>query len=392
MFGISCPRFGTNNSNFLLAILRFASARHFTSENLIHKKQSFTVSYLINSCGLAPKVAQSISKWFQLTTPDNPDSVILFFKDQGFTASQISKIVRIRPRVLRAKPNSSILPKLEFLRSVGASSSDLSAIVSRNPDILVRHLVRHLIPFYDILKRVLVTDEKVIRTLKRSSMYFPSMKDIFNVNLSLLTQIGMPQSGIAELVLKFPLAMCLNDVKFADKVKKIIEKGFDPTKRSFVMALGVFLQFSDTTWERKIEFYKMCGWSEDEILSILRKNPLSLAMSQKSVTSKMDFLVGKMGWKPADVAKLPVVLCCSLENRIMPRCLIARILLLKGLIKTNVPLSSLIVSSDERFMKTFVLKYKEEVPQLLDFFQGKVSFEELGFGFDENSSSSIRIV
>ncbi|KAK9933757.1 hypothetical protein M0R45_020933 [Rubus argutus] len=80
---------------------------------------SFTVSYLITSCGLSPELALSLSqKSVHLKNREKPDSVIKLLKSYGFNDTYISQLVRKRPNVLGANPEKTLLPKLEFFSSI----------------------------------------------------------------------------------------------------------------------------------------------------------------------------------------------------------------------------------------------------------------------------------
>ncbi|KAJ9178535.1 hypothetical protein P3X46_010413 [Hevea brasiliensis] len=205
MFGVISSRFALNKrlslllSNAQLGVLLFHSSfviRSFpssTSSNL--NEHSFAVSYLINSCGLTLKSAQSISKRICFETTERPDSVLRFLREHGFTNSQIPKIVEGRPQVLLAQPEKTLLPKFEFLRSIGVSRLGISIIVSRNPDLLTRSIQRHMIPLYEVLKSVLVSDKKVVTALKRMRRSF-RLYSLSN-NLSLLRGLGVSQSSIS---------------------------------------------------------------------------------------------------------------------------------------------------------------------------------------------------
>src|SRR4051812_46289016 len=61
-------------------------------------KKSFTISYLTNNCGLSPQDALKVSKLVTFNTPDKPNSVITFFKTQGFSDDQIQSIIRRNPQ------------------------------------------------------------------------------------------------------------------------------------------------------------------------------------------------------------------------------------------------------------------------------------------------------
>ncbi|KAF2322045.1 hypothetical protein GH714_006003 [Hevea brasiliensis] len=354
---------------------------HISSVLIPLKSSSWKVSYLINSCGLTLKSAQSISKRIWFETTEKPDSVLRLLSEHGFTNSQIRKIVECRPQVLLSQPEKTLLPKFEFLRSIGVSRLGISIIASRNPNLLTRSIKQHMIPLYEILKSVLVSDKKVVTALKRMRRNFWLYS--LSKNLSLLRGLGVSQSSISYLLIQSPSLMCQEVGKFAEGVKKVVNLGFEPSKIKFAEAVLVFYTMTHKTWEHKMEVYRRLGLSEDEICLIFRKHPRCMALSEKKVMGTMDFLVCKMGWQPAAVTRAPNILGLSLEKRIMPRCSVVRVLLLKGLIKGDVYLSSVLLPSEKLFLERFVINYQADVPQLLDIYQRKMSLTELGCGFDD---------
>ncbi|OAY37726.1 hypothetical protein MANES_11G124300v8 [Manihot esculenta] len=376
-------------SNFKSGIVPFHSLFVIRSFSSNLNEHSFIISYLINSCGLTLKSAQSVSKnkLLRFQTPERPDSVLRLLREHGFTISQISKIVKTRPQLLLAHPEKTLLPKLEFLRSIGFSRTGLSVMVSRNPDFLARSLERWLIPTYEILKSVLVSDEKVVKTLNNRFISFLPKR--FSNNYSLLREFGVSESSISYLLSRSPEAMSDEVSKFAVRVEKVMKLGFDPSKLNFVEAVRVFHGLSSKSWDQKMKVYKRFGLSEDEIWSMFRKYPTFMALSEKNVIDTMDFLVCKMGWQPAAVAKFPLVLGFNSERRITPRCSVVRVLLLKGLIKADVHLSSVLIPSEKLFLERFVTKYQEHVPELLDIFHKKMGLTQLGFGFSFDDAFKI---
>ena len=126
--------------------------------------------------------------------------------------------------------------------------------------------------------------------------------------------------------------------------------------------------------------YRRWGWSEDEILSAFRRRPQCMQLSEKKVNKVLDFLVNKMGWQPAVVARAPVAICLNFEKRVVPRCSVVKVLLLKGLIKKDLKLGTFLNLPVGDFLDKYVIKYEDDIPQLLDVYQGKVSFMELEFG------------
>ncbi|KAK2649376.1 hypothetical protein Ddye_016865 [Dipteronia dyeriana] len=91
----------------------------------------------------------------------------------------------------------------------------------------------------------------------------------------------------------------------------------------------------------------------------------------------MDFLVNKMEWKTGDIVTYPDILLMNLEKRIIPRCLVIKVLRSKGLVKYNMSLRPIIKLIEKKFLDKFVTKHIDTVPQLLKIYQRKEGLEAL---------------
>ena len=353
------------------------SIKSFTSialsESEQQKTHSFTVSYLINSCGLSPKSALLASHKVHFENPDKPDLVLNLLKESGFNDTQITKLVTKIPLLLLSHPKNTLLPKFEFLRSIGVSGSDLPRILSLNPDMLRRSLKNNLIPCYDFLKSLLFENEKVITALGRSQRALLSNGTKTMVqNIALLREVGAPPSTISFLVTRSPSVAFSKPSKFVKAVQDVKEMGFDPSKFAFVQAILVVLSIKKPTWEYKFEIFRRWGWSKEDTLLAFRKFPNFMLLSDEKITKVMNFVVNKLGRPSMDILMNPVVLNLSLEKRIIPRCSVVQILLAKNLIKGDLSLATFLLPNEKIFLEKFVIKFQDNVPQLLSVYQTKM--------------------
>ncbi|XP_057963738.1 uncharacterized protein LOC131154920 [Malania oleifera] len=346
------------------------------------QKHSFTLSYLVNSCGLSPEDAVSASQKVCIRNPDRANSILTLFRNHGFTQTQISKVVRGRPSILAIDPEGTLLPKLQFFLSIGVSGTDLAKIISRGVCILSLSLENQLIPYYNFLKsEFLLTDEQVVRVLKRAKRSFRSdFRKCIALNISVLRELGVPQSFVLQLVIRAPSVLFFSPNKFNKLAKEVIDRGFNANPSIFIRGMAMFFMMSESTRERKFEVYRRWGWSEHEIQSTAKRYPACVNVSEKKIMSVMDFLVNKMGWPSSAVAKYPLLLCYSLENRIVPRCSVVTILQLKGFKKKGLSFASFLTHTANDFWDEFVSKYRNDVPELLNVYHGKIDLHELGYG------------
>ncbi|XP_059444788.1 transcription termination factor MTERF2, chloroplastic-like [Corylus avellana] len=388
MFGFLCSRqllplkhrrthLGFLQQNGFFIVKSFTSVGSLSESNQKPEeegKHSFAVFYLINSCGLSTKSAILASQRVLFQSPERPDSVLNFFKENGFSNAQISRIVRMLPLILLSHPEKTLLPKIELLRSIGVSSSDLITILSLNPFLFRSSIKKRLIPCYDFLKSVLLVDEKVLTTFKRSPRAFLcDVPKTVAPNISLLRQLGAPPSTISFLVTNYPSAAFTKHAKFVEVVHQVMEMGFDPTKTVFVLAIQVLLKMSKPKLESRLELYKRWGWPKDMALAAFKSFPNCMLSSEEKITKTMDFLVNKIGWPSANIARNPSVITLSLENKIIPRCSVVQILLAKGLVKNNLAVGTFLRPSERIFLEKFVIRFQDDVPELLNVYQGKMS-------------------
>ncbi|XP_020220571.1 uncharacterized protein LOC109803418 isoform X1 [Cajanus cajan] len=315
----------------------------FTS--LAPQHHSFTVSYLINNCAFSPETALKASERVRFDTAEKPDSVIAFFRNNGFSNSQINSIFRRIPDLLTCNPHKRVLPKFQFLASKGASNSDIVQLVNRCPRLLTSSLENNVIP-------------------------------TFELNVNMLVDVGVRDSDISYLFRKRPSILLSNDLKrTVDEVK---EMGFDPLKIVFVMALHAKRGVSKLRWDAKVDAFKSWGWSEEVVLDTFRKNPLFMLMSKDKINEVMRFCVDELGWDPLALAKWPTMFGYSLEGRIIPRGLVVRYLIAKGLRGMSANLFTPFNISEELFLENYVTRFKKEKPHLLKLYKKKRGSKKTG--------------
>ncbi|CAL9237821.1 unnamed protein product [Arabidopsis halleri] len=363
--------FFQKRSAFSNSFSSVASAAHLSPRDG-RKGKNFTVSYLVDSLGLTTKVAESISRKVSFEDKCNPDSVLSLLRSHEFTDSQISNIIKMYPLLLIADAEKSIGPKLQFLQSRGASSFELTQVVSKVPKILGKREGKSISRYYDFIKVIIEADkssskyEKLCHSLPEGSRQDNKIR-----NVLVLRELGVPQRLLFSLLISDSGPVCGKE-KFEEILKKVVEMGFAPTTSKFVKALHVFYQMSDKTIEDKLDVYKrlgfavedvwvifkkwpcslkfseekitqtietlkMCvGFSRDECVMIVKGFPMCFGLSAETVKKKTEFLVKKMNWPLKSVASSPRAPPRSpAEKRIVPRCNAIKALMSKRLIEVK---------------------------------------------------------
>ncbi|XP_038680787.1 transcription termination factor MTERF2, chloroplastic-like [Tripterygium wilfordii] len=385
MSALICKRWASRvmisvNSNTHLRFFQFYALKTSSTAKKDELAHSFRVNYLVNSCFLSLESAKSVAEKLRFLTPERPDAVLDLFKSHGFTNEQISRVIRLRPKVLQYDAKKTLSPKLEFFRSKQVSSSDVAMTVAGVPTFLCSSLENYIVPCYDFLKSILVKDQRVFTLLKRSRSRLSlfNLEKILGPNVSLMRKIGLPESSISLLLYRSPNLLSQKPDKLDKLITKVLNLGFNPSQAPFVDALEMINQLKESTWERKMEVYRSWGWSDDEIWAAFRKSPRLMSYSDNKISNAMDFFLKKMGWKTSAIAKSPSVFHYSLEKRIIPRCLLVKILLQKGLVgEADFYIPTILALGRKQFLDKFVIKHQEQIPLLMTIFLGEVDLQEL---------------
>ncbi|KAI4305970.1 hypothetical protein L6164_029292 [Bauhinia variegata] len=338
------------------------------------KNDSFTVSYLRNSCGLSPKLAIEASKRVRLRDTTNPDSVLNLLRNYGFSKTHISKLVGRRPRVLLANPETTLLPKLAFFRSIGLSSIDIPELISDAPKLAECSLKKALIPRYEVLRSVFVDDGEIVLKIIKYSKNFSNASYDRNLlpNIEVLRQAGVPQSSISFLVTNYSQIAFTKHKKFLECVNSAEEMGLDPSRITFIEMVQYLIRMKKSNYEAKLRVYERCGWSKDVTILAFKRFRTCMSYSEEKITKMFKILVDEMGWSSEDIAISPMILSYSLKKRIIPRCSVVKILRLKGLVKKELSLTSFITIDEKKFLDRYVIRFLEDVPQLMEIYNGQI--------------------
>ncbi|KAK6930136.1 Transcription termination factor, mitochondrial/chloroplastic [Dillenia turbinata] len=337
------------------------------------QQHSFTVSYLINSCGVSPEAALSASKYINFETPEKPNSVLALLKAHDFSKSQISHVIGQAPQVLGSDPQRTLLPKLDFFRSVGFSEAEIAKIISAAPSIFKRSLKNQLIPSYNYFKNLLGSHKNAIAAIKRFSTVLLFDLDTYVVpKIEILRQHGVPDKNIVTLLTYQPRVIMTTTDIFKDTVEDVKKMGFNPLRLKFVLAIHAKRAMNLSTWERKIEVFKKWGWSEEDVLVAFGKNPWCLMASEDKIMRVMNFLVNEIGFESSSIVKRPAVFTLSLEKRIVPRCSIIQILVSRGLLKRNSGFLRMLDISEKDFLKSVTSFCKEDASKLVKMYREKL--------------------
>ncbi|KAF5460029.1 hypothetical protein F2P56_019929 [Juglans regia] len=376
------------NTNSVLDLLRNHGLTQTHIRNLIRIRPPLLSADLENtlmpnmkvfeSLGFSGSGLASMLSKYPAVLESDAHAAVEFFRAHGFSDEQITTLTMKRPSLYMYNADKIFKPKLVFFKSLGLSDLEIAQLLSSEPYILSRSLEKQIIPCVQELKRVFGTDVNFLKVIKACYLILESnMVHMLQPNIDTLKSHGVPQSLVLKLFFIRPMSLLICSNRFSEIVSEVMKLGFDPNYLSFVLAIRSMALNSTTLWEQKVKAFRSFGLSEDEICSAFKRQPLCMTHSEKKIKKMMGFFVNKLKMKPSMISKSPNLLQYSLEKRIIPRCSVLQVLMLKGLIKDNIGILYMVAMAEKEFMVKFVSKYQNEVPDVVRAHQGKIEFQGL---------------
>lgn len=156
-------------------------------------------------------------------------------------------------------------------------------------------------------------------------------------NVAFLRQYGLSVSDVVAGNIYFARLFTMNPKVVWEAVQLVEELGVKPGSRSMLArTLFVISWIGKELVSGRIQLLQKSGFSEDDVLEMVRKAPSVLGSSDKRLQQNMDFLTKDVDLDFSYIARRPVLLSYSVERRLSPRHCFLKALREKGLLKTEV--------------------------------------------------------
>ncbi|KAH9669711.1 hypothetical protein KPL70_021901 [Citrus sinensis] len=361
----------------------------FSSLSETQNSNAFLLNYLTETLNIPKSRALVISnsnRYSHIKSPEKPENVRQYFHNVGFSDTEIQLAVSVSPQILFSDVDKTLKPKIEFFQHLGLEGSDLGKIISKTPSLLTVSLEK-LIPCVEILKKILVNDtnnEDFIRVFSRWK-WIPTDKSGLLRNIEYLRNCGIVGSQLSVLLVRQPRLFCYEESKLRHLVSRVLDMGFSTNSRMFVYGLQAVSYLSEETFDRKLELFRSYGISKEEFIEMFRKAPGILASSEERLKLGLEFFLKDIEFKKSVLVHNPVCLTLSIENRVIPRYRVFQIVMPRGMLNKKLSFGSMLLLSEENFLKKFVLRFGDDAEELLLAYKG----HGLGSSHKENLETTI---
>ncbi|XP_042422772.1 transcription termination factor MTERF15, mitochondrial-like [Zingiber officinale] len=330
---------------------------------------NFLVEYLMNACGFSADDASKVSKSFpRFRSAEKADAVLGFLRSQGIDGANLRKIISSKPGFLCRDVENSLAPKFKILRDMGLSESDIANAVLRHPVILSLNVQNTLLPRLKVWESLFGSREILFRQLRSCNRFMStSIKNVVRPNLNFLRdECGIPEDRVSRVIKRHPGFIVQNPESLRALVDRAEGIGIPRESKMFLWILDVLHGVSREKFEVQVKLLHSFGWSNSDFTAAFKKRPAFLWHSTEVLQRKMEFFIKDVEIKPSEIANHPIVLAFSLEKRLIPRFQLMKILKSEGLWTSNIKLHNFFSSPDPKFLQSFVLPYKDKLPELAE--------------------------
>ncbi|XP_078150357.1 transcription termination factor MTEF1, chloroplastic-like [Carex rostrata] len=270
--------------------------------------------------------------------PLNPHftPVDYLIQSRGLTSDEAIRTCQ-KMQLLRQPLKSPHKPDavLHFLRQTNVTESDIRTSVIQEPRILCSSVEKNLRP-----------------------------------NLAKLREIGLSIKDISGMTSCYPRMWVFN---FVAKVDFWMQALGSAETVSGMLKRGMPILSSNL--------------EKEEVALMIGKSPSLLSMQDELIGRKMEFLMKEAGCGKIDVVRYPVLFTLSLEKRLIPRNLVRKLLKSKEFPVANQAILSFVISTEQQFVKKFVLPYQYTFPGLLQAYTDACAGKTVGTEWFRSISS-----
>ncbi|KAG9456704.1 hypothetical protein H6P81_001212 [Aristolochia fimbriata] len=296
--------------------------------------------------------------------------MLIFLKEMGCGETDLAKLIRNSPGFLFDDSGNKIYVLVALLMKMGLKTKEILSLLLQYPHILAGKFVQNLWSAVHFLFEIGMEAEEVTIIVQTYPQVLGSCS--LNKPRYLLRRLKMSRDELCDIIKKDPNQLSTiasrskgkqvqdagdNRLLLLEKSNFLLKLGFVENSDEMVRALKQFRGRGDQLQER-FDCLVEAGLDCHVVSSMIREAPAVLNQSRDVIENKIYFLVKHLGYPLQSVVTFPTFLCYDIE-RIRLRFSMFSWLKEKGVVKQQMALSTILASSEARFVRYQVSLHPE---------------------------------
>ncbi|KAG7584949.1 Transcription termination factor mitochondrial/chloroplastic [Arabidopsis thaliana x Arabidopsis arenosa] len=408
-------RDGLKGYNFTVSYLVDSLGLTTKLAESISKKVSFedkenpdSVLSLLTSYGFTKsQISSIITIYPRLLILDADKSIapkLQSLQSRGASSSELTEIVSTVPKILGKRGHKSISVYYDFVKDIIEADKSSSyeklchSFPQGNKENKIRNIsvLRELGVAQRLLFPLLISDsqpvcgkERFEESLKKvvemgfdpeTSKFVEALRVMYRMSdktieekVNVYKRLGFGVADVWAIFKKWPSFLSYSEKKITHTCETLMRCGLLKHEvLSLIKKHPKCICSSEQKIVNSIETFLGLGFSRDEFAVMIKRYPQCIDYTAETVKKKSDFIVKKMNWPLEGLVLIPQIFGYSLEKRTVPRCNVIKTLMSKGLLGSETPpMSSVLTSTDQSFLRRYVMKHDKLVPELMAIFSGE---------------------
>ncbi|KAL6998882.1 hypothetical protein U1Q18_000049 [Sarracenia purpurea var. burkii] len=297
----------------------------------------------------------------------------------GCSDSDISKIFLRQPS-LRNVYLAKLQSKLNLLRGLGLSSSDLVQIINCRPRFFSNRISRGFDERVEYLQALFGSKEVLLKAIVRNpSLLTYDLHDKIKPVIATYDEMGVSRKDLITMLLARPTVISRTSLN-SEKLDYISKTGVSKDSKMYKYVVTLIAISRIETIHEKLANLEKFGFTEDEVWGLFGRSPLILTLSIDKIQRNMTFILGTMKLPAHVVLGRPFLLFSNLEAVIKPRVLLAGKIQEMGLVEqiTGPIMFTALRMKEKRFVKAFVRCHPNDVAdELMEFYSNAKGVKRL---------------
>ncbi|KAF9597237.1 hypothetical protein IFM89_016378 [Coptis chinensis] len=305
----------------------------------------------------------------------NEDFVGVLEKLKGLGLSSdckkdIGQLFEINTAFLIENSGKKVYVLISMLLKVGLKMNDIGTLFLEYPRILAGKFAENLLQAMQFMSEIGMEAEDISKLVRSHTQVLGS--NSLRKPVTVLSDLNVGPDRLSEMIMEDPTKFTSLASRWKPIVKKVaVEKGvYDMEKTAFLLSIGYVENSEEMVkalkrfrgrgdqLQQRFDCLVKAGLDCHTVSNMVKAAPPVLNLSEHLLEMKIEYLVKDLGYPLQSLEVFPAYLCYDIE-RIKLRCSMYMWYREKVLEKSRKALSTILATSDTKFVKHFVNVHPE---------------------------------
>uniref|UniRef100_A0A1D1ZKW6 Transcription termination factor MTERF4, chloroplastic n=1 Tax=Anthurium amnicola TaxID=1678845 RepID=A0A1D1ZKW6_9ARAE len=249
--------------------------------------------------------------------------VVRYLQGMDIRPQDVPRVLERYPEVLGFKLEGTMSTSVAYLVGIGVTRREIGGVLTRYPEILGMRVGRVIKPFVEHLESIGLPRRALARLIeKRPHILGFGLENQVKPNVEALLEFGVGKESIASVIAQYPDIIGKElKPKLVDQ-QSLLESSIFVGREGFgrvIEKMPQVVSLGRAVILKHIDFLKCCGFSLNQVKSMVISCPQLLALNLDIMKMSFDYFQEDMDRDLEDLVAFPAFFTYGLESTVKPR-------------------------------------------------------------------------